>query len=57
MQQEPELNGTKFSRVHWRLGQIIEKQGRKGDAIAEYQKAVEMEPSFEQAQKDLKRLK
>jgi len=57
LQQEPELNGTKFSRVHWRLGQIMEKSSRKADAIAEYQTAVRLEPGFEPAQKDLKRLK
>jgi tetratricopeptide (TPR) repeat protein len=57
LEQEPEIGAPKWSRAHWRLGQVLEKQGRKPDAIAEYQKAVQMEPSFEPAQKDLKRLK
>lgn len=56
LEQEPELNGPKPSRAHWRLGQLLEKEGRKSDAIAEYRIATQMEPQFEPAQKDLKRL-
>lgn len=57
LEQQPELGGPKTSRAHWRLGQILEKQGRKNDALAEYRAATGMEPSFEPAQKDLKRLR
>ena len=39
--------------AHWRLGLILEKEGRKPEAIAELQTAVKLEPKFEQAQKDL----
>jgi len=55
--QEPEPNASNHPNAHWRLGLILEKQGRKADAIAELQTAVRMDPKFEQAQKDLKRVK
>lgn len=42
--------------AHWRLGLILEKQGRRGDAIQELQAAVHEDNSLEGAKKDLKRL-
>jgi hypothetical protein len=39
------------------VGLILEKQGRKSAAIAALQTATGMDPKFEQAQKDLKRVK
>jgi tetratricopeptide (TPR) repeat protein len=57
MTQEPEPNAPKLSRAHWRLGLAFEKAGRKNDAINEIQAATQLEPGFEPAQKDLKRLK
>lgn len=41
----------------WRLGLILEKAGRQADAIAELQTATTLDPKFEPAAKDLKRLK
>ncbi len=55
--QDPEPNQPSHARTHWRLGQALEKQGRKPEAIAEVETAVRMEPKFEPATKDLKRLK
>ena len=55
--QEPEAYGTRLSRAHWRIGQALEKQGRKAEAIAEIEVALRMEPEMEEAKKDLKRLK
>jgi tetratricopeptide (TPR) repeat protein len=55
--QEPEPNSTSTAAAHWRLAQVLEKQGRKADAIAELQTATKLDPKLEQAQKDLKRLK
>jgi tetratricopeptide (TPR) repeat protein len=55
--QEPEPNSTTHAVAHWRVGLILEKQGRKSEAIAALQTATKMDPKFEQAQKDLKRLK
>ena len=56
MTQEPEPNAPKLSRAHWRLGLAFEKAGRKSDAVKEIQVATQMEPDFEPAKKDLKRL-
>lgn len=55
--QEPEGNAPQLSRAHWRLGQALEKQGRKAEAISALETAVRLEPSFDPAKKDLKRLK
>lgn len=57
LSQEPEPTSNSLGIAHWRLGQILEKAGRKQEAIAEFQAAVKLEPKFEQAQKDLKRVK
>ena len=43
--------------VNLALVLVLEKQGRKADAIAELQTATKLDPKFEQAQKDLKRLR
>ena len=42
--------------AHWRLGQVLERQGRKADALREFQTAVHLDGSLEQARKDMKRL-
>src|SRR3954468_17681978 len=55
--QDPEPSSNSLGVGHWRLGLILEKQGRKPEAVAELQTAIRLEPQFEQAQKDLKRLK
>ena len=55
--QEPEPNASTHAVAHWRVGLILEKQGRKPEAIAALQLATKMDPKFEQAQKDLKRLR
>lgn len=57
LSQEPEPNASSHAVAHWRLALILEKQGRKADAIAELQTATKLDPKFEPAQKDLKRLK
>lgn len=43
--------------ARWRLGQALEKQGRKAEAIAEIERAVKADGSLEGAKKDLKRLR
>jgi tetratricopeptide (TPR) repeat protein len=55
--QEPEAGTPHLSRAHWRLGQALEKQGRKTEAIAEIEAALRLEPTLEGARQDLKRLK
>lgn len=42
--------------AHWRLGLVLEKEGRKSDAIQELQTAVREDSTLEGAKKDLKRL-
>jgi tetratricopeptide (TPR) repeat protein len=55
--QEPEGYAPRLSRAHWRIGQVLAKQGRKAEAIAEMQAALQLEPNLEDAKKDLKALK
>jgi tetratricopeptide (TPR) repeat protein len=55
--QEPEPGSPPLAGAHWRLGQLLEKQGRKDDALKEYETAVHLAPNLEDAKKDLKRLK
>lgn len=55
--QQPEPNATSPAVARWRLSQTLEKQGKKADAIAELETATKLDPKFEPAQKDLKRLK
>jgi len=54
--QEPEPSAASHAVAHWRLGLILEKQGRKTDAVAALRAAVKADAKFEAAQKDLKRV-
>lgn len=56
LSQEPEPDGATHANAHWRLGQALEKQGRKGEAIGEWQIAVKMDANSK-AKDDLKRVK
>jgi hypothetical protein len=42
---------------HWLLGLVLEKEGRKAEGLKEVQTAVDLDPAFEGAKKDLKRMK
>jgi Tfp pilus assembly protein PilF len=55
--QEPEIGAPTLAHAHWRLGLVIEKQGRKSEAIAEIETALKLKPDLDDAKKDLKRLK
>ena len=55
--QEPEPTASSHALAHWRLGLVLEKEGRKADAVAELEMATKLDPKFEPAQKDLKRLR
>lgn len=57
LSQEPEGGTPSLSAAHWRLALILEKEGRKPDAIRELEEALRLQPDFENAKKDLKRLK
>jgi tetratricopeptide (TPR) repeat protein len=54
---EPEIGQPSYAGAHWRLGQALEQEGRKADAIAEYQTATRLDPKLEGPKKDLRRLK
>jgi hypothetical protein len=43
--------------AQWRLGLLLELQNRKSEALSAMETSVKLDPSFEQARKDLKRLK
>jgi tetratricopeptide (TPR) repeat protein len=55
--REPEIGAPTIAHAHWRLGLVIEKQGRKPEALAEVQTALRLKPDLDDAKKDLKRLK
>jgi hypothetical protein len=55
--QEREAGAPTHGVAQWRLGLVLEHQGRKADAIAAIEAAVKAEPSLDSAKKDLKRLK
>jgi tetratricopeptide (TPR) repeat protein len=54
---EPEIGQPSQAGAHWRLGQALEQQGKKPEAIAELQTATKLDPKLEGPKKDLKRLK
>jgi tetratricopeptide (TPR) repeat protein len=56
LSQPPEGNEPNAAAAHWRLGLVLEKEGHKDQAKQELQQAVTLEPDFEPAKKDLKRL-
>ena len=55
--QQPEGDEPNLAHAHWQLGLVLEKQGRKQDAISEIQTAVHMDRNLKEAPKDLDRLK
>jgi hypothetical protein len=36
---------------------VLEKEGRRADAVAEFEQAVKLTPDFEEAKKDLARVR
>ncbi len=54
---EPEADAPDLASARWRLGQVLEKLGRKPAAIAEIEAALRLRPDLDGAAKDLKRLK
>ena len=54
--QEPELAMPDHAAARRLLALVLEKQGRKADAIAELEKAIRLKPGFADAKSDLKRL-
>jgi tetratricopeptide (TPR) repeat protein len=54
---EPEGGSPTVAHARWRLGQALEQQGRKTEAIAELEAASKLDPDFDPLKKDLKRIK
>jgi len=54
---EPEAGTPGHAQAHWRLGLVLEKQGKKTEAIAAIEQAIKLNPDFDEAKKDLKRLR
>ena len=54
--QPPEGAEPGLAAAHWRLALVLEKEGHKDQAKEELQDAVRLDPNFDQARKDLKRL-
>ena len=54
--QEPEGNAAPIGVAHWRLGQVLDKMGRRPEARTEMNHAVQLSPGFDQAKKDLKKM-
>lgn len=57
LSKEPEYSMPGHFYARWLLGLVYEKQGRKAEAVAEIEKSTRMKPDFENAKKDLKRLR
>jgi tetratricopeptide (TPR) repeat protein len=57
LQVEPEIGAPPHAAAWWRLGMALERQGKKADAVAALQKSLALDPKFENAKRDLKRLK
>ncbi len=52
----PGLEQAPLANAHFRLGQVYEKKGNKAQARAEYQSALKLDPSLEDAKKALANL-
>lgn len=57
LSREPEIGAPTHANARWRLGQALERQGKKDEALAELTASVKADPKNEDAKKDLKRLK
>jgi tetratricopeptide (TPR) repeat protein len=55
--KEPEGGAPDHAAARWRLGQALDKQGRKAEAVAELEAALARRPDLKGAKEDLKRLK
>jgi tetratricopeptide (TPR) repeat protein len=52
-----EFGAPTHGGARWRLGQALELQGKKSEAIAEIEQAVKLDPKLDAAWKDLTRLR
>lgn len=57
LSQDPEGYALDWATAHALLGQLYEKQGHRTEAIKAYEQALRLRPTYQHAQKELKRLK
>ncbi len=57
LRQPPDANEPSLGYAHWQLATILEKQGRRLEAVTEVERALAEEPFLDGAKKDLKRLR
>jgi len=57
LEVEPEGGQPTLAKAHWRLAQVLAKENRPADARTELQAALRLEPDFDDAKKELKKLK
>lgn len=55
--QEPEPTSASPAQAYWRLGQALERQNRKAEAVEAITTALKLDPGLDSAKKDLKRLR
>ena len=55
--QGPEADSPALAEAHWRLGLVLEKEGRTGDAASEVEAAIGLNPNLQEAKADLRRIK
>lgn len=55
--QAPGLNEPSLAAAHMRLGQVMEKRGKRAEARTELQEAVRLDPALKEAKDALARLK
>lgn len=55
--QGPGPDGPPLAAAHWRLGMVLEKQGRTDDARREYENALRLDPKHADAKKSLDALR
>ena len=56
LRHPPAENNPSHAAAHWRLGMIHEHQGERELARAEYETALQLDPTFDQAKAALERL-
>ena len=57
LEREHLPNSPSWAAAHWRMGMIYEKMGKPDSARVEYQRCLELEPDYKEAEKALKKLK
>jgi len=57
LEVEPEPGNPTLAHGHWRLAQVLDKEGHRPEARAELETALRLKPDLDEAKKDLKRLK